>query len=135
MPPFLPTRPILAERQPKLGASGLDDVYRDVWTGGFPGLIAGPIHDRELFYSSYLQTYPHGLDADGRGHGRVPGRQCTGAESCRVETDPKPGARGAGDPLQRNGTLYPVEIKKSASPRRFWLPTFTALRRLLHVIS
>lgn len=28
-----------------------------MWTGGFPGLVAGPIHDRDLFYSSYLQTY------------------------------------------------------------------------------
>ena len=55
--PFLPTRACLAERQPTLGASGLDEVYQDIWTGGFPGLVAGPIHDRELFYSSYLQTY------------------------------------------------------------------------------
>ena len=55
--PFLPTLPILAERQPALRVSGLDEVYRDIWTGGFPGLVAGPIHDRELFHSSYLQTY------------------------------------------------------------------------------
>jgi len=27
-------------------------------------------------------------------------------------------------------TLYPVEIKRSASPRRSWLPAFAALRRL-----
>jgi len=59
--PFLPTLPILAERQPALRPSGLDEVYRNIWTGGFPGLVAGPIHDRELFYSSYLQTY---LDRD-----------------------------------------------------------------------
>ena len=40
------------------------------------------------------------------------------------------GDSGVWSRLGRNGTLYPVEIKKSASPRRSWLPAFAALRRL-----
>ena len=34
------------------------------------------------------------------------------------------------DPALADGTLHPVEIKKSASPRRSRLPAFAALRRL-----
>ena len=39
--PFLPTRHCLAERQATVGDSSLGGVYRDMWMGGFPGLVAG----------------------------------------------------------------------------------------------
>jgi len=55
--PFLPTRESVAEREGSAAAPGLRDVYRDIWRGGFPALIAGPVRDRDLFYASYLQTY------------------------------------------------------------------------------
>ena len=57
LPPFLPTPQRLAGREASAVRTSLAKVYRDIWTGGFPGLIAGPIKDRDLFYSSYLQTY------------------------------------------------------------------------------
>ena len=233
--PFLPTRPMLAEGGPTLGASGLDEVYRDIWTGGFPGLVAGPIHDRELFYSSYLQTY---LERDVRTLSQVGNemaflrflKACAARTaqmlnlsdlardadvsvntaknwlsilqaSLQVEllqpyhanvtkrlvkrpklyfldtglcayltdwTSPETLEAGAMSGAMfethvvveilkswwhrgrrpqlyyyrdkegrevhllfvADGTLYPVEIKKSASPRRSWLPAFAALRRL-----
>lgn len=53
--PFLPTQEHLAEREG--GSRTLMQVYKDIWLGGFPALVAGPVRDRELFYSSYLQTY------------------------------------------------------------------------------
>ena len=59
--PFLPTQHCLAERQATIGDSSLGGVYRDMWTGGFPGLVAGPIHDRDLFYSSYLRPTSNGM--------------------------------------------------------------------------
>lgn len=55
--PFLPTPERLSEREASSVISSLMEVYSSIWTGGFPGLIAGPIKDRNLFYSSYLQTY------------------------------------------------------------------------------
>jgi len=55
--PFLPTRGRLKEREASVAESGLAKVYKDIWLGAFPALVAGPVKDRDLFYSSYLQTY------------------------------------------------------------------------------
>jgi predicted AAA+ superfamily ATPase len=57
VPPFLPTPKALRPREAPPGGSTLKKVYRDIWLGSFPALIAGPVRDRDLFYSSYLQTY------------------------------------------------------------------------------
>ena len=57
VPPFLPTPKALRPREASAGSSTLKKVYRDIWLGSFPALIAGPVRDRDLFYSSYLQTY------------------------------------------------------------------------------
>jgi predicted AAA+ superfamily ATPase len=57
LPPFLPTPAILAGRERSHASSQLKRVYRDIWTGAFPALAVGPVTDRDLFYSSYLQTY------------------------------------------------------------------------------
>jgi uncharacterized protein len=55
--PFLPTRQRLERREASHAGSLLRQVYHDIWLGGFPALTAGPVKDRDLFYSSYLQTY------------------------------------------------------------------------------
>lgn len=55
--PFLPTPERINSRKKHLGPSALADVYQDIWLGGFPALVAGPVKDRDLFYGSYLQTY------------------------------------------------------------------------------
>ena len=39
------------------GETSLSRVYEDAFRGSFPSLVAGPVTDRDLFYSSYLQTY------------------------------------------------------------------------------
>lgn len=57
VPPFLPTPSVLGARQRSHASSQLLQVYRDIWLGGFPALVAGPVKDRNLFYSSYVQTY------------------------------------------------------------------------------
>jgi len=57
LPPFLPTHERIAERDTSGRRTSLAAVYRDIWTGSFPALIAGPVRNRDLFYSSYLQTY------------------------------------------------------------------------------
>jgi predicted AAA+ superfamily ATPase len=57
VPPFLPTGDQLTEREASASRTDVRHVYRDIWTGGFPALVAGPAKDRDLFYSSYLQTY------------------------------------------------------------------------------
>ncbi len=57
VPPFLPTRAAVGQREGSATASDVNSVYRDIWLGAFPSLTAGPIRDRDLFYSSYLQTY------------------------------------------------------------------------------
>jgi predicted AAA+ superfamily ATPase len=55
--PFLPTRPAIKQREATAAKSDLKSIYRDIWLGSFPALTAGPVKDRDLFYSSYLQTY------------------------------------------------------------------------------
>jgi hypothetical protein len=57
VPPFLPTRTSMIERADSASPSSLKSVYGDIWRGSFPSLTAGPVRDRDLFYSSYLQTY------------------------------------------------------------------------------
>ncbi|MHC5057681.1 MAG: ATP-binding protein [Planctomycetota bacterium] len=57
VPPFLPRGPELK----KLGASSRvqtsRSLFRAIWQGSYPALVAGETRDRDLFYSSYLQTY------------------------------------------------------------------------------
>ena len=55
--PFLPTEERVAERASPAARTSLSRVYKDIWLGSLPALIAGPARNRDLFYSSYLQTY------------------------------------------------------------------------------
>lgn len=57
VPPFLPTRQAVKQREPSAAKSDLKSIYSDIWRGSFPSLTAGPVKDHDLFYSSYLQTY------------------------------------------------------------------------------
>ncbi|MGD0552194.1 MAG: ATP-binding protein [Sedimentisphaerales bacterium] len=57
VPPFLPEERIIRERAAHNRNAGLKDVFNDIWTGALPAIAAGPVTDRDLFYSSYLQTY------------------------------------------------------------------------------
>ncbi len=42
----------------KISASAdLEEIYRRIWKGSLPGLVSGKFTDRNVFYSSYLQTY------------------------------------------------------------------------------
>jgi len=55
--PFLPTASAIDERAATGGGSNLDAVFKRIFVGSFPALCAGAVRDRDLFYSSYLQTY------------------------------------------------------------------------------
>ena len=35
----------------------MDEIYKRIWNGGMPGLISGKFTDRDVYYSSYIQTY------------------------------------------------------------------------------
>lgn len=35
----------------------MQEIYRRIWNGSMPGLVSGRFSDRDVFYSSYLQTY------------------------------------------------------------------------------
>lgn len=35
----------------------MQEIYRRIWNGSMPGLVSGRFSDRDIFYSSYLQTY------------------------------------------------------------------------------
>jgi hypothetical protein len=66
--PFLTTS---EEIQRRLGASNpltLHDLYRGIWRGSLPAIALDAAIDRDLFYSSYVQTY---LQRDVRTLGRV----------------------------------------------------------------
>lgn len=53
--------PFLPSGQPKINAStdltDINSVFARIWLGSYPALAAGEVSHRDLFYSSYLQTY------------------------------------------------------------------------------
>jgi len=55
-PPFLPTTSSLDARA-KSSELLLPDLYQKIWLGSFPALHQESPVDRNLFYSSYIQTY------------------------------------------------------------------------------
>ncbi len=57
VPPFLPTAAAVKAREVDAPALTLKRVYADIWLGSYPALTTKAVRDRDLFYSSYLQTY------------------------------------------------------------------------------
>jgi len=57
VPPFLPEKVVLKQRENSAAKSTLAAVYERIWRGGFPALVSGKVRDRDLFYRSYVQTY------------------------------------------------------------------------------
>lgn len=57
LPPFLPTIDGIHERERALTAEAPDALYARIWRGSLPELVARGAVDRDLFYSSYMQTY------------------------------------------------------------------------------
>lgn len=47
----------LKKRKKTHTPASLDEIYERIWMGGMPGLISGKYTDRDVYYSSYIQTY------------------------------------------------------------------------------
>ncbi len=47
----------LKERAKTHAPADLQEIYQRIWKGSMPGFISGRFSDRDVFYSSYLQTY------------------------------------------------------------------------------
>ena len=55
--PFTVDLDKLQSRSEKQKSATPMEIYQRIWDGGLPGLISGKYKDREVFYSSYIQTY------------------------------------------------------------------------------
>jgi predicted AAA+ superfamily ATPase len=66
--PFLPTNDHIRAMFSTGGKLPLQDLYRLIWRGSFPAIALNEGMDRDLFFSSYVQTY---LQRDVRDLGRV----------------------------------------------------------------
>ena len=55
--PFLPSAESLSQRARQMDALSLKDLYTNIWRGSFPALALDAKLDRDLFLSSYVQTY------------------------------------------------------------------------------
>ncbi len=66
--PFLPTPKEIRKRTEAKKGTTLADLYRIIWRGAFPAIALAGGADRDLFYSSYVQTY---LQRDVRDLARV----------------------------------------------------------------
>lgn len=55
--PFLPTPDALGQRFADAKALPLPELYRRIWRGAYPALTRDPGLDRDLYFSSYVQTY------------------------------------------------------------------------------
>lgn len=47
----------LLARQAGLQPESTGEIFQRIWKGGLPGYVSGRYPDREVFFSSYLQTY------------------------------------------------------------------------------
>jgi hypothetical protein len=56
-PPFLPRGPELKKLAASSRRHTAGSLFRDIWQGSYPSLVARETRDRDLFCSSYLQTY------------------------------------------------------------------------------
>lgn len=68
LPPFAPTGANIDQRSEDFPRLTLARVYAEIWTGGFPALASRAVRDRDLFFSSFVQTY---LQRDVRNLARV----------------------------------------------------------------
>lgn len=55
--PFVPEEHEITSRITGVSPMGLGDIYNTIWRGSYPAISANPEMDRDLFYSSYIQTY------------------------------------------------------------------------------
>lgn len=55
--PFLLDLPKLKERKAKGKLATVSAMFERIWEGSLPGYRSGRFKDREVFYSSYVQTY------------------------------------------------------------------------------
>lgn len=55
--PFIIDLNALKERIKTHKPADMLEIYRRIWNGSMPGLVSGRFSDRDVFYSSYLQTY------------------------------------------------------------------------------
>lgn len=47
----------LQKRSQSYFAADIEEVFQRIWNGGLPGLTSGKYTNRDIYYSSYLQTY------------------------------------------------------------------------------
>jgi predicted AAA+ superfamily ATPase len=66
--PFLPTSEEIARRSAQAQKLTLKEIYRLIWRGALPAIALNAAVERDLFYSSYVQTY---LQRDVRDLARV----------------------------------------------------------------
>ena len=55
--PFTLDLGALKEREKTNAPADIAEIYDRIWKGSMPGLASGKFSDRDVFYSSYLQTY------------------------------------------------------------------------------
>lgn len=55
--PFMPDLPVLQARQATHPPADLYGIYERIWRGSLPGFVSGKYTNKNVFYSSYLQTY------------------------------------------------------------------------------
>ena len=55
--PFTPDLERLLAERDQINPVTTPELFARLWRGSMPGLISGPVLDRNVFYSSYLSTY------------------------------------------------------------------------------
>lgn len=55
--PFTIDLQALKDRQKNMKEADINEIYQRIWQGSMPALNSGRYSDRDVYYSSYLQTY------------------------------------------------------------------------------
>lgn len=56
-PPFKVSIENIESRVTHYTPANVNEIFERIWMGGMPGLASGKYTDRDIYYSSYLQTY------------------------------------------------------------------------------
>lgn len=107
--PFSLSLPDLQRREKKRAPADANEIYNRIWKGSLPGYVSGKFSNRNIFYSSYLQTY---IDRDVR-------EEIAGVDPARFADFIRAAACRAGQMLNVHAIAGDVGISDDTAKR--WL--------------
>lgn len=104
---------------------GIDEMYKRIWEGGLPGLLSGKYTNRDVYYSSYIQTY---ISRDIK-------EEVSGIDDIRFMSFIRAVACRVGQELNIHSIAVDVEVSDDTAKRWLWLLEKSEIIYYLHPYS